>query len=545
MYIIVSMTKPTEQPAWEKLSQHQTRIAKASLRDRFQADPLRAETFCMALDGLLLDYSRNLIDNDALQGLLELARNMDLPGKIDALFAGNPINITENRAALHTALRREHSESPVTEERQRLNRFVDTIHNGVRSGYTGKPFRHIVNIGIGGSYLGPLLGTEALKNFAIQPLTFHFLATVDPDQMRDVLAAIDPETTLFIISSKTFTTLETLTNARTAQKWLASKLGLAAVASHFVAVTATPEKALEFGITNDHIFHFWNWVGGRYSIWSAIGLPVLLLIGTQQFTEFLAGAEAMDQHFQHAPLFENMPVLLGLLGIWYINFFHASTQAILPYSYRLRSLPAYIQQLDMESNGKSTDLQGDFIDYQTSPITFGDEGCNSQHSFYQLLHQGKHLTPIDFIIVAHPHATTHHDHHLAVLASALSQSYAFLQGKSLAEAHTELLKQGLKEAEAKQLAPHLVIEGSKPCNLLILDKLTPHHLGMLLALYEHKVFVQSVIWNINPFDQWGVELGKKNLPAILAILTASSPQTFNDPLTLQLILLLQRIKDVA
>lgn len=532
--------------AWQALSQHHKSMANFAMKDAFQADQERSNRYSISVDELLFDYSHNRINDSTLNHLFALAEEVNLSQRIKAQFAGETVNITENRPALHPALRSSTSlyADEVTTERKRLYHFANSIHDGSLTGHTGKPFKHIVNIGMGGSYLGPLLCTQALKDFRVGSLSFHFLSTVDPDQMRDIFSLIDPESTLFIISSKTFTTLETITNARAAIQWLKQHIGEQGYQRHLTAVTSSVEKAIAFGIPTEQIFTFWNWVGGRYSIWSAIGLPLVLLIGSQQFQEFLDGAKAMDHHFLNARLSQNIPVIMGLLGIWYINFFNAHSHAVLPYSYRLRSLPAYIQQLDMESNGKSINQRGESISYQTGPIVFGDEGCSSQHSFYQLLHQGKHFTPLDFILIARSHQACNAAQHDAVLASALSQTYAFTHGKSFAEAKAELLMQGHSPESAEVMANHLVISGNKPCNLFVIDNLNPHNLGMLLAAYEHKIFVQSVIWNINPFDQWGVELGKANLSAILNLFT-DSQSSFDDATTMQLITRLQKIKDTA
>jgi glucose-6-phosphate isomerase len=547
------MKSLTEQPAWLALNQHYQAIKSHTMRDWFANDQNRDKKFALQVSEIRLDYSRNRIDDQALRLLIDLATSMNLKARINALFTGELVNTTENRPALHTALRaapdsQPHDPSiaqPINSAQALLNQFVEAVHSGFLLSVTNKPFKHIVNIGIGGSYLGPLMCTEALKDFAVSDYTFHFMSTVDPDHVRDILIECDPETTLFIVSSKSFTTIETLTNARTARDWLIERLGEKAWATQSVAITANEEKARHFGMDANKIFPFWDWVGGRYSIWSAIGLPLLLQLGTTQFKQFLNGAAEMDKHFHEAPLDKNMPVILALLGVWYNNYFHTTAQAIVPYSYRLRSFVSYIQQLEMESNGKSVDLNGQPLSYATCPIIFGAEGCNSQHSFYQLLHQGRHLVPIDFIIINQPHAQSSSSHHDVVLASVLSQSYAFTRGKTLDEATTELIALGQSPAEAALLAQHLEIEGNKPNNLLMLDRLTPKNLGALIALYEHKIFTQSVIWNINAFDQWGVELGKKNLPAILKQLTHQESTTFTDAATVNLIASIKKPQGVS
>lgn len=514
-----------EQPAWQALGRHYQEIAADHMRDAFASDHNRFERFSIKNGAILLDYSRNRINDHTLRLLLDLADSVNLKAKIADLFAGNHVNTTEQRPALHTALR-DSSGQPliinhqnitkmVAEEQARLFQFTDDIHTGKRLGVTGKPFRHIVNIGIGGSYLGPMMCTQALKDFAVSPLSFHFISTVDPDHVQDILDQLDPETTLFIISSKSFTTLETMTNARAVWSWLTDKLGPDAPQKQTAAVTACTEKAAAFGVSVDAIFTFWDWVGGRYSIWSAIGLPLVLMIGPQQFCAFLEGAHGMDKHFQQAPFKHNIPVILALLAVWYGNFFHTAAQAIVPYSHRLRSLVSYIQQMEMESSGKSATLDGERTPYTTGTVIFGEEGCNGQHSFHQLLHQGQHLIPVDFILVARPHHPLGQSHHDLLLASALSQAYALMHGKTAHEAQQDINTSQRFCKKVDMLNQHLVIDGNKPCNILMIDRLSPKNLGTLLAAYEHKTFVQSAIWNINPFDQWGVELGKKTLPDIL------------------------------
>lgn len=458
------------------------------MRDWFASDSTRFSRFSLQMEGLFLDYSRNRITDKTLQLLGELTHHHRLSQHIDALFSGQPVNTTENRPALHTALRDPHSQvmsDVIQPERARLYGFVNHIRQS--------KFRHIVNVGIGGSYMGPLLTTHALKEFATADLRFYFISCVDKTHLDEVLAQIDPETTLFILSSKSFTTFETLLNAKTLMHWMSEKLGKKAAADHFVAVTAAKEKALALGITEKYIFPVWDWVGGRYSIWSAIGLPLMLMLGTQGFDEFLAGAYAMDQHFRHADADKNMPVLLALLSVWYTNFFGAKAQVIAPYSQRLRYLIPYLQQAEMESNGKMVNHQHEFVSCQTAPVIFGEAGCNAQHTYHQLLHQGTQLIPVDFILVKNAKNSEQDD---VLFASGVSQAQALMQG----ELHQE---------------PHRVLPGNRPSNILLLDKLTPRNLGALLALYEHKIFVQGILWNVNSFDQWGVELGKQLLPTIL------------------------------
>lgn len=532
------MKNLTEQPAWQALGRHYKTIAHQHMRDWFASEPNRFLRYSIQHDGLLLDYSRNRINDETLSLLIQLAEEIHLEAKIKALFAGDAVNTTEKRPALHTALRNEE-----TNERKFLHDFVNDVHAGIRLGSTHKPFRHVVNIGIGGSYLGPQMCIQALKDFAVTPLKFHFLSTVDPDHIRDLQQEIDPETTLFIISSKSFTTIETLTNVNSMAEWLNSQLGADAFIKQAVAVTAKPAHAEAFGLPPNQIFTFKEGIGGRYSIWSAIGLPLMLMIGNKQFSEFLHGAKSMDDHFRQTPFISNMPFMLALLGIWYSNFFQASAEAIIPYSHRLRSFVAYIQQLEMESNGKSVTLNGEPAHYSTGAVIFGEEGCNGQHSFYQLLHQGKQFIPIESILVMTPHHAANQQHHDVVLASALSQAYALVNGKTREEAEMEMLAAGQTPAEAKALADHLAIDGNKPDNLVILDTLNPARLGSLIALYEHKIFTQGAIWNINPFDQWGVELGKKHLPAILKTLVNRDDNPFTDAATQHLINTLKQGKN--
>ena len=485
----------TERDEWHALQSHQHAILSQHMRDWFHQDAQRFSRFSLQSGNIFLDYSRNRINQETIKLLCELANAVGLTNKINALFSGEAVNASENRPALHTALR-DHHHTPIsvngtniapliTAAQEKMQRFVEQIHTNQWLGATGKPIKHVVNIGIGGSYLGPMMCTQALKDFAVSPLQFHFISTIDQSHRQDVLQQIDPETTLFIVSSKSFTTLETLTNAREIISWLKPDANI--MSRHFIAVTAAPEKALALGIPSDNIFPLWDWIGGRYSIWSAIGLPLMLMIGQTHFSEFLAGANEMDQHFRTADFAHNMPVLLGLLSIWYINFFHASAFAIAPYSYRLRHFVPYIQQAEMESNGKCVNSDGNAIHYATSPVIFGEEGSNGQHAYHQLLHQGQHLVPVDFILIGQSEAV--------LLASGLSQAQALLLGNT-------------KEA-------HQSIPGNRPSNILFLDRLTPKNLGALLALYEHKIFVQGAIWDIIPFDQWGVELGKQLLPDIL------------------------------
>jgi len=486
-------------PEWQKLQAHYTTLKHLTLNDFFQNDADRFAKHHILFQDLLLDYSRHPIQDDTKKLLLDLAKAASVDAHIKKMFKGDKVNFTEQRAALHTALRASQEDVPFKDVIQRCLSDLEVFTNAIREhkilSPAGKPYKDIVNIGIGGSHLGPQMAIHALKHFCQKDLRCHFISNVDEEHIFDVLDEIDPANSLFIISSKSFTTIETLTNATTVKKWLAEKCPGVAIAQQFVAITAAKDKALAFGISETHLFPMWDWVGGRYSIWSAIALPLILMIGIDNFKEFLAGARAMDHHFQTAPFENNMPVMAALLGIWHINFHGTNNLAILPYSHRLDFLPMYIQQLDMESNGKQIDLVGNPLSYQTGPIIWGEQGCNGQHAFYQSLHQGTHQIVADFIIAGHPHAHYPAQQDLLV-ASALSQTQALLQGK-----------------ETNNLA--MRIPGNHSSNVFFLKSITPYNLGMLLAMYEHKVFVQSVIWQINAFDQYGVELGKALLPAIL------------------------------
>jgi glucose-6-phosphate isomerase len=534
----------TETPEWQALNAHQKHIAAERMQDWFANDALRFSTFSIQFGDILLDYSKNWVKPDTIRLLCQLAQAANLSTKIGALFHGQPVNSTERRPALHTALRSQDNTpvyagdqnviEPIQAALAKMREFVEKVRQKKWLGSTGLPISDIVNIGIGGSHLGPLLTTHALADYATDALRCHFISNIDTAHIHEVLARLNPETTLFIISSKSFTTLETLTNAKTIQQWLEHKLGKSNLEKHWVAVTANLQQAMQFGIPESQIFPIWDWVGGRYSIWSAIGLPLALSIGMDHFLAFLAGANAMDQHFRHAEWAHNMPVMLGLLSIWYINFFAANNQAIIPYSHYLKHLHTYLQQTDMESNGKRTSHAGAPIDYATGPILWGEQGCNGQHAFHQLLHQGQHLIPVDFILIGKTKNALAH-HHDILVASGLSQAQALMQGKTHQEAFAELRKEGYSDEEALNLAQHKVIPGNRPSNVLFINQMTPYNLGALLALYEHKIFVQSAIWDINPFDQWGVELGKQLLPHILTQLNNQPGQNKQDSSTQGLI----------
>ena len=512
------MSTVTASPAWQALIRHQRAMAEVPVRDLFAADPDRFGRFSLEAAGLLLDYSKNRITAETIALLADLARSRDLEGWRNRLFSGEAINISEERAVLHTALRQRH-DAPVTvaggdvipELRavmKRFGAFVDGVRFGEVTGLSGRRFKDVVNIGIGGSDLGPLMMTDALLPYHHPDLRVRFVSNVDGTHLYDTLDWLDPETTLFIITSKTFTTEETMANARSAREWFLSEGGDEKdIGRHFIAVTANLAEARRFGIGPESTFAFWDWVGGRFSLWSAVGLPVAMAIGMERFDQLLAGAAAMDEHFRTAPLEANMPVLMGLLGVWATNFWDAPAHAVVPYDQYLHRLPAYLQQLDMESNGKSVDRDGNPVDYATAPVIFGEPGTNAQHSFFQALHQGPRAIPVDFLAAAESH-NPFGDHHRLLLANMLAQSEALMRGRTAEEARTEMTAAGLSPERLEALLPHKLFPGSRPSNTLLYQKLTPVTLGALIALYEHKIFVQGVIWNLNSFDQWGVELGK-------------------------------------
>ena len=517
-------------PAWKALEQHFKTMRTFDMRTAFHDDAHRFEQLSLRCGNLLLDYSKNRITSETMNHLMQLARESGLESMRAAMFSGERINFTEQRAVLHTALRAPvrpplmvegvDVENEVAAVLKRMQRFVESIHNGSWRGHTGKPIRDVVNIGIGGSDLGPAMVCAALDHYALESVRVHFVSNLDPAHLASTLAHLNPETTLFIVASKTFTTLETLANANSAKAWLLTALRApAAVARHFVALSTNAQAVEAFGIDPENMFIFWDWVGGRYSLWSAIGLSIALQIGWGNFQALLAGAHAMDIHFKEAPLEANMPVILGMLGIWYANFWGTDTYGVFPYDQRLRLLVPFLQQLDMESNGKNVSRSNRQVNYNTGPIVWGAPGTNGQHAFFELVHQGTRLIPTDFLAAAVNH-TPLADQHEWLLANCLAQTEALLKGKSRAVAEAELIAQGMNRAEAHALAPHKVFPGNRPSNTLLYQKLDPHTLGMLLALYEHKVFVQGVIWQINSFDQWGVELGKQLAPPIRTALNS-------------------------
>ena len=504
---------PTKTAAWRELEQLKQLAAQTDLKSRFAEDPSRAQKFTFQAAELTVDLSKNFIDEQILSGLEALAQTMNLETSIKDVFSGKAVNHTEKRPALHSKLRDlDSSNCPkdpeVAEVFKRICRSADKIGTKNWEGYTGEKIQDVVNIGIGGSDLGPRMVCNALEPFSQGKINCHFISNCDPSDIIQTLKPLTPETTLFIISSKSFTTHETLANAMVARDWLLTSLkDEDAVAYQFLAVTGKPEKAINFGINENNIFPMWDWVGGRFSLWSAIGLPIAISVGSKAFVKLLSGAQKMDKHFLETPIANNIPALMGLLDIWYVNFWGAASIACLPYDHYLQLLPSFLQQLIMESNGKCVDSSGTPIHYATCPAIWGGVGSNGQHSFHQLLHQGTHLIPCDFILPLSSHNPIA-DQHTSLVANGLSQSLALMKGKSLPEAKAELGLQGLPNEIIESLAPHKVIPGNRPSSLIMYDKTSPATLGALIALYEHRVYVASVLWNINAFDQWGVELGK-------------------------------------
>ena len=500
------MFQLTRSVTWQALERLRDKTANDRIRDYFTSDPQRFEKMSLRVGGLFLDYSKHQVSDEVLAKLIELADHSALVQRRAQMFSGDIINVTENRPVLHTALRHLGDEPvyvdgedvmpEITRTREQIKLFSEAVRSGEWKGYNGQRIKDVVNIGIGGSDLGPNMAVRALLKYRHPELHFHFVSNVDGTHIQKVLSRLDPATTLFIVSTKTFSTQETLLNAKTARRWFLENAGEDAdVGAHFIAASTNRKAAMEFGIREENVFEFWAWVGGRYSMWSSIGLPIALSIGFEGFIELLEGAHEMDRHFIEAPFAQNMPVLMALIGIWYINFIGAETQAIVPYDQALNQLPSFLQQLDMESNGKSVDIFGHPVNYKTGPIVWGQTGSNGQHAFFQLLHQGTRYVPIDFIASLKPEPGVE-DHHFALLTNMLAQANAFMEGS-----------QG-DSKELSQLDPYSC-PGNRPSSTLLLDELTPKNLGALIALYEHKVFVQGVIWNINSFDQWGVQLGKR------------------------------------
>ncbi|MBA2926308.1 glucose-6-phosphate isomerase [Pseudomonas sp. P7] len=535
----------TALPAWQALNQHRQAMQDFSMREAFNADPQRFSQFTLSSCGLFLDYSKNLITSETRDLLVGLAEEVGLKDAINSLYAGEPVNSSEGRPALHTALRRPVGDklsvngvNIMPDVHKVLNQITDLvgrIHDGLWRGYTEKPITDVVNIGIGGSFLGPELVSEALLSYAHKGVRCHYLANIDGSEFHELTMKLRAETTLFIVSSKSFNTLETLKNAQAARAWYLAQGGSEAeLYRHFIAVSSNNAAAVAFGIREENIFPMWDWVGGRYSLWSAIGLPIALAIGMSNFKELLSGAYTMDQHFQNAPFEQNMPVLLGLLGVWYGNFWGAQSHAILPYDHYLRNITKHLQQLDMESNGKSVRQDGKPVSTDTGPVIWGGVGCNGQHAYHQLLHQGTQLIPADFIVPIVSFNPVS-DHHQWLYANCLSQSQALMLGKTRSEAESELRDKGIPEDEVQKLAPHKVIPGNRPSNTLVVERISPRRLGALVAMYEHKVFVQSVIWGINAFDQWGVELGKELGKGVYNRLTGAEETLAEDASTQGLI----------
>ncbi|MBW2266802.1 MAG: glucose-6-phosphate isomerase [Deltaproteobacteria bacterium] len=535
------MTSIAQSPAWKALKAHHLEIKTKHMRDLFEEDPRRFEHFSLKVKDIVLDYSKNRITEKTVSLLADLASEANVSEWIEKLFNGDKINFTENRAVLHVALRNQSGRPIYVDGKDvmpgvnavldQMARFCEAVHNGDWKGHTDKTITDIVNIGIGGSDLGPVMVTEALKPYAIMGLSAHFVSNIDGTHLVETLKDLDAERTLFIIASKTFTTQETLTNAHSARRWFLANGGTeATVAKHFVAASTNAAAVSRFGIDTKNMFEFWDWVGGRYSLWSAIGLPIALYIGMENFKSLLAGAHEMDEYFRTAPLNRNMPVILALLGIWYNNFFGAQTHAILPYDQYMHRFPAYFQQGDMESNGKQITRKGELVDYTTGPIVWGEPGTNGQHAFYQLIHQGAKLVPADFLAPINSHHNLG-EHHEILLSHFFAQTEALMRGRTLEEAQAELIASGTGAEEVGLLAPHKVFEGNRPTNSILFDLLDPKTLGALIALYEHKIFVQGIIWNINSFDQWGVELGKVLAKNILSDLKDEEVVTSHDSST--------------
>jgi glucose-6-phosphate isomerase len=550
------MAALTTLPVWQKLCQHQQKIVSTHMRDLFASDANRFNKYSLKFTDILFDYSKHRINDETLPLLMQLAREADIENWRDRMFSGEKINITENRAVLHTALRNR-SNTPVFVDGKdvmpdvnavlkQMREFSEKVRDGSWKGYTGKRITDIVNIGIGGSDLGPVMVCDALKPYASPDLNVHFVSNIDGAHLMRALEKCNPETTLFIVASKTFTTQETMTNATSARTWfLTTAQDNAHVAKHFVALSTNAKAVQEFGIDIANMFAFWDWVGGRYSLWSAIGLSIALYVGMDNFEELLTGAHEMDNHFKSAPLEQNMPVIMALIGIWYNNFFHVDTNAILPYDQGMARFPAYLQQADMESNGKFICRDGKRIQYKTGPVIWGEAGTNGQHAFYQLIHQGTQIVPCDFLMPVHSHyAFGKHGyaHHKILLANFLAQTQALMLGKTPEQARVELEKQGMSGEALEKLLPHKVFEGNRPSTSIMFDKVTPNTLGKLIALYEHKIFVQGMIWDINSFDQWGVEYGKQIAQEILPLLTNDDKITNFDSSTNGLINYTKAIK---
>lgn len=531
---------PTTTPAWSRLLELVEKHKNHSIASHFDY-PGRFEEFSIHFEDILVDFSKNRISDGILHALMDLARETNIRKAIEDMFTGVPINQTENRAVLHTALRNRNGHSVYVDGKdvvpdikavlEQMKTFANLVHGGRWLGYTGRPITSLVNIGIGGSDLGPVMVTDALKPFQNPKLDIYFVSNVDGTHIAETLKKVDPETTLFFIASKTFTTQETMTNAHTAREWFIGKAkDEAAVAKHFVALSTNAKSVEAFGIDPANMFAFWDWVGGRYSLWSAIGLPIACVIGFDNFEKLLDGAHSMDEHFRHSAFERNIPVVLAIIGIWNTNFLGANSEAILPYDQYMHRFAAYFQQGNMESNGKYVTRDGKKVNYSTGPIIWGEPGTNGQHAFYQLIHQGTHLIPCDFIAPAISHNPIG-DHHMKLLSNFFAQTEALMNGKSLEEVTSEMRKSGKSEEEIEKIAPHRVFEGNRPTNSILLKEINPYTLGQLIAMYEHKIFVQGVVWNIFSFDQWGVELGKVLANGILPELAGENEITSHDSST--------------
>lgn len=534
----------TQTPAWKALEEHRKTLQNAQIKDLFASDPERFNKFHATFNDILLDYSKNIITDETFSLLLKLAEQADVRGWTNKMFNGEKINTTEDRAVLHIALRNRSNRKIIVDGQDvmtsvnatlaQIRTFTEKVRSGEWKGYTGKQITDFVNIGIGGSDLGPVMVTTALTPYARDDLHVHFVSNVDGTHIAEITKRLNPETTLFIIASKTFTTQETITNANSAKAWFVKNIPehdvARAVALHFVALSTNAAEVKKFGINTENMFEFWDWVGGRYSVWSAIGLSVALYIGMDNFEELLAGAHDLDNHFQTAPFEKNLPVILGLVGLWYNNFWGAQTEAILPYDQYLSRFAAYFQQGDMESNGKGVTRDGSRVDYSTGPIIWGEPGTNGQHAFYQLIHQGTKLIPCDFIAPIETHNPLG-QHHKILLSNFFAQTEALMRGKTEQEVRAELTKEGLSGDRLEKLIPHKVFLGNRPTNSIMVQKITPRSLGSLIALYEHKIFVQGTIWRINSFDQWGVELGKQLAKSILPELEGKSTISSHDSST--------------
>ena len=536
---------------WKKLKAHNKNMAKASMREMFENDKDRSSRFSIAFEDLLFDYSKNIVSDRTMRFLCALAKECRLKHKIKSMFNGEKINFTENRSVLHIALRNR-SNKPIYVDGKdvmpqinavldKMRKFSEAVRLGKFKGHTGKKLTKIVNIGIGGSDLGPFMAVEALKKYVMKGIECHFISNIDGTAVSEVLDKIDPETTLFVVSSKTFTTIETLTNARTCRKWLVDALGEYAVSKHFVAISTNKAEVEKFGIDSENMFEFWDFVGGRYSIWSAIGLSVAIAIGMDNFERMLEGAHAMDKHFLNSDYAENIPVIMGLLGVWYNNFFNWKRYCVVPYDQYLKYFPNYLQQMDMESNGKFLDAKNKKVNYDTGPVIFGGAGTDVQHSFFQLIHQGTAPVPCDFIIPAISHNEVG-EHHEILIANVLAQAESLMRGKTEAETAQELRKAGKSDAEVKFLKKYKSFEGNRPSNMFVFRKINPYNLGMLLAMYEHKVFVQGVVWNINSYDQMGVELGKQMALEILPSLQGKASGVSHDGSTKRLVSHIRKLR---